>query len=189
VLVNYQKTKSKLLRPSLLTHYNSTSQNGALLVISYLLLSCPRAAYAPMIPRWHAVIAELIDVLLTNRFLNRQKDHKDGKYFQITHQNLDIKLRDDLERMKKIRYILSYLSLICRRKLNGWLNCIDCTVVYVTTGTYVSVVNTPRQQVVVVSQLVPLARRRNKRSHIILLAIQLLLLHSACVVPEKKIYS
>ncbi|KAL6766572.1 RPS18 [Auxenochlorella protothecoides x Auxenochlorella symbiontica] len=36
-------------------------------------------------------------------FLNRQKDVKDGKYFQMTSSMLDTKLRDDLERLKKIR--------------------------------------------------------------------------------------
>ena len=36
-------------------------------------------------------------------FLNRQKDIKDGKYSQATSNNLDTKVREDLERMKKIR--------------------------------------------------------------------------------------
>ena len=36
-------------------------------------------------------------------FLNRQKDIKDGKYTQVTSNFLDNKLREDLERLKKIR--------------------------------------------------------------------------------------
>ncbi|KAL1124179.1 hypothetical protein AAG570_001949 [Ranatra chinensis] len=36
-------------------------------------------------------------------FLNRQKDIVDGKYTQLTSGNLDSKLREDLERLKKIR--------------------------------------------------------------------------------------
>jgi small subunit ribosomal protein S18e len=36
-------------------------------------------------------------------FLNRQKDVKDGKYSQLTSSSLDTKLREDLERLKKIR--------------------------------------------------------------------------------------
>ncbi|XP_003702861.2 ribosomal protein S18 [Megachile rotundata] len=36
-------------------------------------------------------------------FLNRQKDIVDGKYSQLTSSYLDSKLREDLERMKKIR--------------------------------------------------------------------------------------
>merc|ERR1711915_680725 len=36
-------------------------------------------------------------------FLNRQRDIKDGKYSQVMSNNLDTKLREDLERMKKIR--------------------------------------------------------------------------------------
>ena len=36
-------------------------------------------------------------------FLNRQKDFKSGKYSQVVSNNVDGKLRDDLERLKKIR--------------------------------------------------------------------------------------
>jgi small subunit ribosomal protein S18e len=36
-------------------------------------------------------------------FLNRQKDIVDGKYGQILSNGVDSKLRDDLERLKKIR--------------------------------------------------------------------------------------
>lgn len=39
-------------------------------------------------------------------FLNRKKDYKDGKYSQVTSNALDMKLRDDLERLKKIRLVL-----------------------------------------------------------------------------------
>ncbi|MCO5573452.1 putative RPS18A-ribosomal protein S18.e.c4 [Meira miltonrushii] len=36
-------------------------------------------------------------------FLNRQKDIVDGKYSQVLSNNVDSKLRDDIERLKKIR--------------------------------------------------------------------------------------
>merc|ERR1711911_217188 len=36
-------------------------------------------------------------------FLNRQKDIKDGKYSQVASNMLENKLREDLERLKKIR--------------------------------------------------------------------------------------
>jgi small subunit ribosomal protein S18e len=36
-------------------------------------------------------------------FLNRQRDIKDGRFTQITSSGLETKLRDDLERLKKIR--------------------------------------------------------------------------------------
>jgi small subunit ribosomal protein S18e len=36
-------------------------------------------------------------------FLNRQKDNKDGRYTQVVSNILDTKMRDDLERLKKIR--------------------------------------------------------------------------------------
>ena len=35
--------------------------------------------------------------------LNRKKDVKDGKYSQVVSNTLDMKLREDLERLKKIR--------------------------------------------------------------------------------------
>ncbi len=38
-------------------------------------------------------------------FLNRQKDIKDGRYSQVTASALDTKLREDLERLKKIRCV------------------------------------------------------------------------------------
>ena len=36
-------------------------------------------------------------------FLNRQKDHKDGKFKQLISSQVDQSLREDIERMKKIR--------------------------------------------------------------------------------------
>jgi len=36
-------------------------------------------------------------------FLNRQRDNRDGKFSQLISNNLDNKLREDLERLKKIR--------------------------------------------------------------------------------------
>ena len=36
-------------------------------------------------------------------FLNRQKDVKDGRFGQMLSNQLDNKLREDLERLKKIR--------------------------------------------------------------------------------------
>merc|ERR1711939_781153 len=35
--------------------------------------------------------------------LNRRKDHKDGKHSQVIANAMESKLREDLERMKKIR--------------------------------------------------------------------------------------
>lgn len=45
-------------------------------------------------------------------FLNRQKDHKDGRFSQVTSSALDTKLRDDLERLKKIRFVWP-VPLLC----------------------------------------------------------------------------
>merc|ERR1711959_325250 len=40
---------------------------------------------------------------IPNWFLNRQHDYKDGTYSQVFSAGLDNKLREDLERLKKIR--------------------------------------------------------------------------------------
>uniref|UniRef100_A0A2C9KLG3 Small ribosomal subunit protein uS13 n=1 Tax=Biomphalaria glabrata TaxID=6526 RepID=A0A2C9KLG3_BIOGL len=40
---------------------------------------------------------------IPNWFLNRQKDIKDGRLSQVLSNGLDNKLREDLERLKKIR--------------------------------------------------------------------------------------
>jgi small subunit ribosomal protein S18e len=55
-------------------------------------------------------VEKLIDIIqkpeefkIPNWFLNRQKDIRDGKYSQVMANVLDVKLRDDLERLKKIR--------------------------------------------------------------------------------------
>lgn len=43
-------------------------------------------------------------------FLNRKKDYKDGRYSQVVANALDMKLRDDLERLKKIRSSFNFLT-------------------------------------------------------------------------------
>merc|ERR1711939_649195 len=58
--------------------------------------------------------------------LNRRKDHKDGKDSQVIANGVESKLRDDLERMKKIR----------------------ATAVSVTSGVSVCVVSTQRRPAV-----------------------------------------
>lgn len=49
------------------------------------------------------IIANPLQFNIPTWFLNNQKDHKDGKDSQVVSNNLDTKLRDNLERMKKIR--------------------------------------------------------------------------------------
>lgn len=53
-------------------------------------------------------------------FLNRKKDYKDGRYSQVVSNALDMKLRDDLERLKKIRFaiILVWMELLLELQLN-----------------------------------------------------------------------
>jgi len=49
------------------------------------------------------IIASPLQFNIPQWFLNNQKDHKDGKYTQTVSNQLDTKLRDNFERMKKIR--------------------------------------------------------------------------------------
>ena len=49
------------------------------------------------------IVANPRNFKIPDWFLNRQKDVKDGRYSQVTSSALDTKLRDDLERLKKIR--------------------------------------------------------------------------------------
>lgn len=44
-----------------------------------------------------------LEFKIPNWMLNRQKNHKDGAYLQLVSNSLDNTLREDLERLKKIR--------------------------------------------------------------------------------------
>lgn len=47
-------------------------------------------------------------------FLNRQRDWKTGKSSQATSNVVDTKLREDLERLKKVRYVAkSKMTVLC----------------------------------------------------------------------------
>jgi len=49
------------------------------------------------------IISNPLQFNIPEWFLNNQRDHKDGKYSQVVSNGLDTKLRDNFERMKKIR--------------------------------------------------------------------------------------
>jgi small subunit ribosomal protein S18e len=49
------------------------------------------------------IVSNPRDYKIPDWFLNRQKDIKDGRYSQLVSSALDTKLREDLERLKKIR--------------------------------------------------------------------------------------
>jgi ribosomal protein S13 len=55
------------------------------------------------IERIVAVIQNPLDYNIPVWFLNRRKDPKDGANLQVTSNNVDTVLRDDLERLKRIR--------------------------------------------------------------------------------------
>lgn len=49
------------------------------------------------------IIASPLQFNIPQWFLNNQKNRKDGKYTQVVSNQLDTLMRDNLERMKKIR--------------------------------------------------------------------------------------
>jgi small subunit ribosomal protein S18e len=54
--------------------------------------------------RLMTVVANPRQFKVPDWFLNRKKDYKDGRFSQVVSNALDMKLRDDLERLKKIRF-------------------------------------------------------------------------------------
>ena len=93
-------------------------------------------------------------------FLNRQKDIKDGKYGQVTSNQLENKLREDLERLKKIR---AHRGL---RHYWGYINLIGSFILlesfaneFISPSDSESAVNTPKPLVVVDALLVYQRRR------------------------------
>jgi small subunit ribosomal protein S18e len=66
---------------------------------------------ADEIDRIVKIIQNPKDYKIPNWFLNRQKDHRDGTYSQIVANAVDTKLREDIERLKKIR---------CHRGMRHW---------------------------------------------------------------------
>eukprot|EP00172_Hildenbrandia_rubra_P001212 Plantae.Rhodophyta-Hildenbrandia_rubra.ctg17642.p2 GENE.Plantae.Rhodophyta-Hildenbrandia_rubra.ctg17642~~Plantae.Rhodophyta-Hildenbrandia_rubra.ctg17642.p2 ORF type:complete len:156 (+),score=35.49 Plantae.Rhodophyta-Hildenbrandia_rubra.ctg17642:196-663(+) len=49
------------------------------------------------------IITNPLQFKVPTYFLNRQKDYKDGKNMQLIANNLDFKLREDMDRLRKIR--------------------------------------------------------------------------------------
>uniref|UniRef100_A0A0E0HX83 40S ribosomal protein S18 n=1 Tax=Oryza nivara TaxID=4536 RepID=A0A0E0HX83_ORYNI len=67
--------------------------------------------------RLMTVVANPRQFKVPDWFLNRKKDYKDGRFSQVVSNALDMKLRDDLERLKKIRsyFIFLYTRSVRRR--------------------------------------------------------------------------
>ncbi|OEL17340.1 hypothetical protein BAE44_0021640, partial [Dichanthelium oligosanthes] len=53
--------------------------------------------------RLMTVVANPRQIKVSEWFLNRKKDYKDGRFSQVVSNTLNMKLRDDLKRLKKIR--------------------------------------------------------------------------------------
>jgi hypothetical protein len=60
---------------------------------------------AEELERVMTVVADPRSFKVPDWFLNRKKDYKDGKFSQVVSNQVDMKLRDDLERLKKIRSV------------------------------------------------------------------------------------
>ncbi|CAI0553966.1 unnamed protein product [Linum tenue] len=66
---------------------------------------------ADEIDKLMTIVANPRQFKIPDWFLNRQKDYKDGKHSQVVSNALDMKLRDDLERLKKIRFVSIWFLL------------------------------------------------------------------------------
>lgn len=80
-------------------------------ILVYVVLSRAGEISAAELDQLMVVVANPRQFKIPDWFLNRQKDYKDGRYSQVVSNALDMKLRDDLERLKKIRYGLVVLLL------------------------------------------------------------------------------
>lgn len=80
-------------------------------ILVYVVLSRAGELSAAELDQLMVVVANPRQFKIPDWFLNRQKDYKDGRYSQVVSNALDMKLRDDLERLKKIRYGLVVLLL------------------------------------------------------------------------------
>jgi len=58
---------------------------------------------AEELERLMTIVANPRQYKIPDWFLNRQKDHKTGRFSQLTSAAIDTHMRDDLERLKKIR--------------------------------------------------------------------------------------
>ena len=103
-------------------------------------------------------------------FLNKQKDRKQGKWGQDVSNGLDTQLRDNFERMKKIRCLIIVITSTLTSSFELLLIFLflyiftntqhphapsDFTKVSATTGASRSVVSTPRPLVAAPSDAVP----------------------------------
>ncbi|KAK2980592.1 hypothetical protein RJ640_011400, partial [Escallonia rubra] len=112
---------------------------------------------AEEIEKLMTIVANPREFNIPDWFLNRQKDYKDGKYSQVVSNALDMKLRDDLERLKKIRWFTNALlqphpSLFSMHVYEHQIPQKHCTIIGAgttvvsdTTGVSECVGNTPRQ--------------------------------------------
>ncbi len=73
------------------------------LLLTLLLVNRAGELSAAELEQLMVIVANPRTFKIPDWFLNRQKDHKDGKNSQLTSSALDTKLREDLERLKKIR--------------------------------------------------------------------------------------
>ncbi|KAF6158339.1 hypothetical protein GIB67_022419 [Kingdonia uniflora] len=65
------------------------------------------------------IVANPQQFKIPDRFLNRKKDYINGRYSQVVSNALDMKLRDDLERLKKISS--KFCGFIWDGNLTLWL--------------------------------------------------------------------
>lgn len=78
-------------------------RQNLLINVSTLFLTSQRSPIPFQVEKVVTIISNPRQYKIPDWFLNRQKDIIDGKYSQLTSSLVDSKLREDLERLKKIR--------------------------------------------------------------------------------------
>ncbi|KAG8493550.1 hypothetical protein CXB51_011060 [Gossypium anomalum] len=96
--------KARVVKRTLLSEtFWFKPREGDVLVITFLVIIMAGELTAQELDNLMTIVANPRQFKIPDWFLNRQKDYKDGKYSQVVSNALDMKLRDDLERLKKIR--------------------------------------------------------------------------------------
>jgi small subunit ribosomal protein S18e len=92
--------------PPLLTKHSGVGRRFAILACKKAEVDLHKRAgelSAAELEQLMVIVANPRTFKVPDWFLNRQRDPKDGTTVQITSSQIDGKLRDDLERLKKIR--------------------------------------------------------------------------------------
>lgn len=144
--------------------------------LSFLLQSLPPCSAGELnsdeLERIVQILQNPQEFKIPNWFLNRQKDIVDGKSFQLLSNNVDSKLRDDIERLKKIRAhrgIRHYWGLRVRGVSIANLTAASRQSILLTSSFLLSTFSNTRARRVAVAAQLP--TRKSNGDHVILITL------------------